>query len=327
MCPDEASPHRPPALEREAAEFVQRYTCPVVPRDEDPGPARQRVAPLLAGDGRHADVDEEWLALPGCEGGRVRVRILRPTCADGPLPVVLFLHGLGWMLTDATEHGLLLADLALGADAAVVVPEYDRVPEARYPVAVEQAYAVARWIADHGAEGGLDGQRIAVVGVSAGANLAAALTLLVKERGGVNLVHQVLLCPVMDAAMDTQSYRDFADGFFLGREAMRHFWDQYVPDPADRYRTTASPLRATDADLAGLPPALILTAEADVLRDEGENYAVRLRQAGVSVVSVRYHGTVHGFVLFDALRGSDTSRAARTQTVDTLHEALHPWSG
>ncbi|MFG2881167.1 alpha/beta hydrolase [Streptomyces sp. NPDC048297] len=327
MCPDEASPTWPPALEREAAEFVHRYTCPVVPRDADPEPARKWIAPLLPGHGQHADLDEEWLALPGYGDSRIRVRILRPAGAREPLPVVLFLHGLGWMLTDASEHDLLLADFALGADAAVVVPEYDRVPEARYPVAVEQAYTVARWVAEHGAEQRLDGERIAVVGAAAGANLAAALTLLAKERGGVRFVHQVLLCPVTDAAMDTPSYRDFGEGFFLGREAMRHFWDQYVPDPEDRRRATVSPLRATDADLAGLPRALIITAEADVLRDEGENYAARLRRAGVSVVSVRYHGTVHGFVLFDALRGTDTSRAARTQAMDTLHVALHPWPG
>ncbi|MDT0468146.1 alpha/beta hydrolase [Streptomyces gibsoniae] len=326
MRPDDALSPPTPVLERTVAAFADRYVCPSVPWGADPGPARAWVAPLLTGTGRHEDVSEEWLALPGGGGGhRIRVRILRPVGVDGPLPVVLFLHGLGWMLTDATEHEHLLADLALGAEAAVVVPEYDRAPEARYPVATEQVYAVARWITDRGADRRLDGDRIAVVGASAGANLAAALTLLAKERGGVRLVHQVLLCPVTDAAMDTDSYRDFAEGFFLGREAMRHFWDQYVPDPADRFRNTASPLRATDAELVGLPKALVVTAEADVLRDEGEGYAAKLRRAGVSVVSVRYHGTVHGFVLFDALRSSDASRAARTQTLDTLHEALHPW--
>ncbi|MGW1158663.1 alpha/beta hydrolase [Streptomyces sp. NPDC002519] len=322
---DDLSPQTP-VLEHTVAEFVQRHVCPSVPWGADPGPARAWAASLLTGDALPEDVSEEWLALPNCgDGQRIRVRIVRPVGLDRPLPVALFLHGLGWMLTDATEHGHLIADIALGAEAAVVVPEYDRAPEARYPVAVEQAYAVARWITDHGEERGLDGNRIAVVGASAGANLAAALTLLAKERGGVRLVQQVLLCPVTDAAMDTESYRDFAEGFFLGREAMRHFWHQYVPDPADRFRNTASPLRATDAELAGLPKALIVTAEADVLRDEGEGYAARLRRAGVSVVSVRYHGTVHGFLLFESLRGSDASRAARIQTMDTLHAALHPW--
>jgi acetyl esterase/lipase len=272
------------------------------------------------GDG---DVTEEWLALPGGHGRRIRVRILRPADGDEPLPVVLFLHGLGWMLTDATAHRRLVTDLVLGADAAVVIPEYDRPPDARYPVAVEQTYTVARWVSEHGAECRLDGSRIAVMGVSAGANLATALALLAKQRGGVRLLHQILVCPVTDAAMDTPSYRRFADGYFLSRDAMRTFWQQYVPDHRERSRITASPLRATAGDLEGLPPALIVTAEADVVRDEGEAYAAGLREAGVPVVSMRYHGTVHGFILFEALRAGDASRAARIQAMDTLHTALH----
>jgi acetyl esterase/lipase len=318
------SDQSPLVLERSVWEFVREHVCPV-PSGADPGPARAEVARLLGRKGVHDHVTEEWLSLPGPDRRRVTVRILRPVGADHPLPVVLFLHGLGWMLTDASAHSRLLTDLALGADAAVVVPEYDRPPEARYPTAVEQVYAAARWITEHGRDCRLDGDRIAVVGASAGANLAAALTLLVKERGGVGLVHQVLVCPVTDAGMDTPSYRDFGDGFFLGREAMRHFWQQYAPDPSDRLKITASPLRATDDELAGLPSALVVTAEADVLRDEGETYAARLRQAGVSVTSMRYNGTVHGFILFDALRGSDASKAARTQAMDTLHVALHAW--
>jgi acetyl esterase/lipase len=239
--------------------------------------------------------------------------------------VVLFLHGLGWMLTGAAAHGRLLSDLALGADAAVVIPEYTRAPEARYPVALEQVHAVALWIAEQGGACGLDGDRIAVVGASAGANLAAALTLLAKERGRVRPVQQILVCPVTDAGMNTPSYRDFGEGYFLGSLAMRRFWEQYAPDPADRVKSTASPLRATLAELADLPPALVITAEADVVRDEGECYAARLRAAGVPVASVRYHGTMHAFLLFDALRDSDAARAARIQTMDTLHTALHAW--
>lgn len=313
-------------LERTAREFVRHYVCPSVPSGSDPGPARAGIAHLLDRENRRSEhVSEEWLSLPAPGRTRTTVRILRPVGAEEPLPVVLFLHGLGWMLTDASAHGRLLTDLALGVDAAVVVPEYARSPEARYPVAVEQIYATARWIAEHGPDCRLDGERLAVLGISAGANLAAALTLLARERGGVGLVHQVLVCPVTDAGMDTRSYQDFGDGYFLGRQAMRHFWQQYVPRPADRLRSTASPLRATDDELAGLPSALIITAEADVLRDEGESFAARLRQVGVPVASMRYHGTVHGFVLFDALRGSDASKAARTQALDTLHAALHTW--
>jgi acetyl esterase/lipase len=316
----------PLVLERGAREFVRDHDCPRVPPGTDPGPARAAVARLL--DGRPPDehVTEEWLSLPGGPGRcRIPVRILRPAGAEGPLPVVLFAHGIGWTLTDAATPGRLPADLALGADAAVVVPEYTRAPEARYPEAVGQLHEVARWITRQGGQCGLDGARLAVAGVSSGGNLAAALTLLAKERGEVEFLHQVLLCPVTDAGLDTPSYRAFGEGHFLGGEAMRGFWRQYVPDPADRLRSTASPLRATDAELAGLPAALIVTAEADVVRDEGEAYAARLRAAGVPVTSLRYHGTVHGFVLFDALRGSDAATAARVQTMDTLHTALHSW--
>ncbi|MFE6224068.1 MULTISPECIES: alpha/beta hydrolase [unclassified Streptomyces] len=313
----------PPVLEPLARAFAEAHACPGVPGGAGPVPSGEAPAALLGEADTAPDVEEEWLALPGCDGDRIRVRILRPAGSDGLLPVVLYLHGLGWTHTTATAHQRLLEDLVLGADAAVVVPEYDRPPAARYPVAVEQCYTVARWIAEHGADWRLDGCRIAVAGVSAGANLAAALTLVAKERGGVSLVHQVLVCPVTDATGESPSYRHFAEGYFLGGAVMRSLWRSYVPDAARRREITASPLLATPDELRGLPPALVLTAEADVVRDEGEAYAAKLRAAGVSVVSVRYHGTIHGFVLFDALRDSDAGRAARTQAVDVLHVALH----
>ncbi|MEV7286285.1 alpha/beta hydrolase [Streptomyces sp. NPDC093252] len=314
----------PVVLEPAARRFAASHTCPAVPPGTDPEPARRALAPLLDRCGHDADIDEEWLVPPAPARPPLRVRVLRPVDSGGePLPVVLFLHGLGWLLSDADAHWGLLRDLVLGADAAVVVPDYDRPPGARHPVAVRQCHAVLRWLARDGARHGLDGTRIAVVGVSAGANLAAALTLLARRHGDRQPVHQILVCPVTDAALATPSAHRFADGPFLSRAAMRSYWDQYVPDPARRADPTAAPLRADPADLTGLPPALVLTAEADILRDEGETYAALLRAAGVPVVSVRYHGTVHGFVLFDALRRTPAARAARTQIMDTLYTALH----
>ncbi|MFJ7902997.1 alpha/beta hydrolase fold domain-containing protein [Streptomyces sp. NPDC096198] len=312
-----------PVLERQVRAFVEAYACPAA-EDGETAASRARMAALWNGDGRdEPDIEVEWLALPGDGGNRIRVRILRPADSREPLPVVLYLHGLGWMLTDAHAHRHLVADLVLGADAAVVVPEHEGPEDARHPGAVERAYTVARWIARHGAQCGLDGTRMAVVGASAGAQHAAALALVALERGGPPLCHQVLLCPVTDAAMDTPSYRQFGDGYFLGRAAMVRYWQQYAPDPRTRTLGTVSPLRAPAHRLRGLPPALVLTAEADVLRDEGEAYAARLREADVPVVSARYHGTIHGFVLFDLLRGTHASRAARIQATDTLHAALH----
>ncbi|WP_320784954.1 alpha/beta hydrolase [Streptomyces sp. CRN 30] len=312
-----------PVLDRRTRAFVEAHTWPLSPHT-DAAASRARMAAHWDGGGRdEPDVEEEWLALPGDGGSRVRVRILRPAGTDEPLPVVLYLHGVGWMLTDAHAHRRLVADLVLGADAAVVVPEYDLPEDARHPAAVERAHTVARWIARHGAGSRLDGSRIAVVGASAGAQVAAALTLVARERGGPRIRHQVLVCPVTDAAMDTPSHRRFADGYFLSRAAMRDYWQRYAPDPLTRAHGTVSPLRAPAHRLAGLPPALVLTAEADVLRDEGEAYAARLREADVPVVSIRYHGTIHGFVLFDPLRDTEASRAARIQVTDTLHTNLH----
>jgi acetyl esterase/lipase len=301
-----------PVLERQVREFAEEHACPRS-SNGDVAVSRARMAALWNGGGGRdePDVEEEWLALPGSDGSRIRVRILRPAGSDEALPVVLYLHGLGWMLTDAYAHRDLVTDLVLGADAAVVVPEYDVPKDARHPGAV------------HGAQCGLDGSRMAVVGVSAGAHHAAALTLVTPERGGPRFRHQVLVCPVTDAAMDTPSYGEFADGYFLGRDAMADYWQHYAPDPATRRHDTVSPLRAPTARLRGLPPALVLTAEADIVRDEGEAYAARMREADIPVVSVRYHGTIHGFVLFDFLRDTDASRAARIQMTDTLHAALH----
>ncbi|MGC0318358.1 alpha/beta hydrolase [Kitasatospora acidiphila] len=269
------------------------------------------------------DTTAEWFALPGGPTGPVRVQVVRPVGAAEPTPVVLFLHGIGWALGDAASYGRLLREFAVGADAAVVFVDYARAPLTRYPVAVEQCFAVAEWIHAHGHEIGLDGRRIAAVGDSAGANLVAALTVLARQRGGVHLVHQVLLCPVTDADFDTPSYRRFADGYLLRRDDMRRFWDAYLPDLPRRREATAAPLRATLEQLTGLPPALVVTAEADVLRDEGEAYAARLRAAGVPVVATRYQGVVHGFLLLDAACHTGTARAAFIQVVDTVHIALH----
>lgn len=273
------------------------------------------------------DVEEDCLALPGGRGQRHAIRILRPADSDAPLPVVLYVPGPALSPGDLPTQRRFERDLALGADAAVVIPEAPQPPGEHYPAAIERLHAVAAWIAAHGAEVGLEPRRMAVVGVSTGANLVAGLTLLAQRHGGPRLLHQVLVCPATDAAADSGSYQEFADDYFLGGSAMREFWSRYVPDPALRASSTASPLRATHDELADLPPALILTAEADVLRDEGEAYAAKLRAAGVAVVSLRYHGTIHGFVAFDALRASHASQAARSQVVDTLHVALHAWRG
>jgi acetyl esterase/lipase len=212
----------------------------------------------------------------------------------------------------------------VGANAAVVFPNYSLSPEAQYPTAIEESYAVATWVAQHGAEANLDPTRIAIAGDSVGGNMSAALTLLAKQRGDVSFVQQVLFYPVTDASFDTDSYHQFAEGYFLRRDAMQWFWDQYTIDTAQRAEITASPLRASIDELAGLPPALVITGEADVLRDEGEAYANKLRAAGVPVTAVRYQGIIHDFVMLNALRGTHAASAALAQAISTLSAALHP---
>ncbi|MFE7045919.1 alpha/beta hydrolase [Streptomyces atratus] len=322
---------RHPVLDHPTRAFVDRHTCPPSAHDPDLERARLDLAGLQGKDGPDPLDEEatstEWFALPGGPTGHVRVQVVRPADSVGEIPVVLFLHGLGWVLGDAGTHERLVRAFALGTDAAVVFVEYERAPEAQYPVAVEQCYAVAKWICERGGEIGLDGSRMAAVGDSAGGNLVAALTLLAKERGGVRLLQQVLLCPVTDAGFDTPSYREFANGYFLNRETMQWFWDQYLPDVRQRSQATASPLRASLEQLTGLPPALVVTSEADVVRDEGEAYAAKLRAAGVPVVSMRYHGTIHGFMVLDPLRDTDAARAALVQALDTVHVALHRLRG
>ncbi|MEO3767943.1 alpha/beta hydrolase [Streptomyces sp. B8F3] len=311
-----------PVLEPAAAAFAEATANPPYLFDLGPAEGRKTVDEVQSGEIEKPEAADEWVTVQGGPTGSVRARIVRPADAAGPLPVILYLHGAGWVFGNAHTHDRLVRELAVGAKAAVVFPEYDLSPEARYPVAIEQNYAVARWIVTDGAAHGLDPARIAVAGDSVGGNMSAALTLQAKERGDVPLVQQVLFYPVTDASFDTGSYRRFAEGYFLRRDAMRWFWDQYTTDEAQRAEITASPLRASVEQLTGLPPALVITAEADVLRDEGEAYANKLRQAGVPVTAARYQGVIHDFVMLDALRETQAADAAIAQAVAVLRGAF-----
>lgn len=309
-------------LEPQAAEFAAATADPPYLFDLGPVEGRKAVDEVQAGDVDGPMVSAEWLSVEGGPTGSVEVRLVTPADTTGPVPAIIYLHGAGWVFGNAHTHDRLVRELAAGTGAAVVFPEYDLSPEARYPTAIEQCYAVARWIVEHGADRGLDGTRIAVAGDSVGGNMAAALTLMAKERGDVPIVHQVLFYPVTDAAFDTASYQQFATGYFLRRDAMEWFWDQYTNSDGSRSEITASPLRATIEQLTDLPPALVITAEADVLRDEGEAYANKLRAAGVPVVATRYQGIIHDFVMLNALRSTHAAQAAIDQATATLRNAL-----
>lgn len=269
-----------------------------------------------------ADIEER--VLPVGPTGEVRVRIVRPAGAQGVLPVVMYFHGGGWVLGSAATHDRLVRELAVGTGAAVVFVDYDRAPEVQYPVPIEQAYAATAYVAEHGAEMNLDATRLAVAGDSVGGNMAAVVALLAKSAGGPRIVQQTLFYPVTDADFDNGSYREFAEGPWLTREAMKWFWDAYLPDEARRAEPTASPLRASLEQLAGLPPALVITDANDVLRDEGEAYAAKLGAAGVEVTQLRYLGTIHDFVMLNVLAETPAARAAIAQAVAHLKAALHP---
>ncbi|MGW3466866.1 alpha/beta hydrolase [Streptomyces olivaceoviridis] len=312
-----------PVLEPAAAEFVAATANPPYLADLGPVEGRKTVDEVQSGDIAKPAVDDEWITVEGGPTGSVRARIVKPAGAEGTLPVILYIHGAGWVFGNAHTHDRLVRELAVGANAAVVFPEYDLSPEVRYPVAIEQNYAVAQWVVKDGASKGLDASRLAVAGDSVGGNMAAALTLMAKERGDVSLVQQVLFYPVTDASFETGSYHQFAEGYFLRRDGMQWFWDQYTTDESERAQITASPLRATTEQLAGLPQALVITAEADVLRDEGEAYASKLRQAGVAVSAVRVEGVIHDFVMLNALRETHGAELAITLAARTLHAALH----
>jgi acetyl esterase len=308
-------------LEPAAQQVADAFSKPPFLWDMKPADARNVLIDAQSGTGGKPPVDEEWITIPS-PAGEARVRIIKPQGATGMLPVIVYMHGGGWVLGNAATHDRLVRELAVGARAALAFVEYPNSPEARYPVAIEQGYATAQWITRNGASKGLDASRMAVAGESVGGNMAAALALMAKERGDVTFTQQSMYYPVTDAAMNTASYEEFATGFYLSRHEMEWFWDAYTSNPAERAEITASPNKASTEQVTGLPPAYLCVDEADVLRDEGEAYAAKLRSAGVPVTTVRYDGTIHDFMLLNALSDTRATRAAIAQATSFLRAGL-----
>jgi acetyl esterase len=255
--------------------------------------------------------------------GSVRIHIVRPEGAVQPLPVVLYFHGGGWVIGDFETHEPLVRELAHQSQAAVAFVDFDRSPEAKYPTANEQAYAATKYLAEHGAEFSLDGGRLAVAGDSAGGNMATVVALMAKERGGPRILFQLLYYPVTDASMSQASYETYAEGFWLLTKTMAWLWEQYLPTGTNRQETTVAPLHASLDELRGLPPALVVVSENDILRDEGEAYARKLMRADVETACIRYNGTIHDFVMINALAKTPQSRAAVAAGAAALRHALH----
>jgi acetyl esterase/lipase len=308
-------------LEAAAQEFADATSKPPFLYELGPDGARKVLDDVQAAPVTKPKVADKWITVPA-EVGDVRVRILKPIDAGGTLPTILYMHGGGWILGNAGTHDRLVRELAVGAEAAVVFVEYIRSPEAHYPVAIEQGYATAQWISQHSSAEGLDATRLAVAGDSVGGNMTAALAILAKQRGDVTFVHQSMYYPVTDAGQDTDSYHEFADGPFLTAKNMAWFWDTYLPDAAMRTEITASPLRASIDQLAGLPEAFVIVDENDVLRDEGEAYARKLVEAGVRTTSVRYNDIHHDFMMLNPLRPTAAATGAIEQAIHVLRKAF-----
>ena len=312
----------PIVLEPAAQKVADAFSKPPLIYEKSPAEARKILEDAQAGvPVTKPAVDEEWITLPS-PAGEVRVRIIKPRGATGLLPVIVYMHGGGWILGNAGTHDRLVRELAVGAGAALAFVEYPNAPEAQYPTQIEQGYATAQWITRNGASKGLDASRMAVAGESVGGNMTAALALMAKQRGDVTFVQQSMYYPVTDAAMNTASYEQFATGYYLSRKEMEWFWDAYAPDPRQRAEITASPNKAAAEQVIGLPPTFLCVDEADVLRDEGEAYAAKLRSAGVPVTTVRYDGTIHDFMLLNALSDTEAARAAIGQATAFLRAGL-----
>ena len=256
------------------------------------------------------------------DGEKVRIHIVKPVGAKTNSPVFIYIHGGGWVLGDYPTHRRLVRDLVVESGAVAVFPDYTPSPEAQYPVAINQIYAATKWVSEHGNEIGVDGTNLAVVGNSVGGNMTASVVLMAKEKKGPAIKLQVMLWPVTDANFETGSYKELGEGRFLTRNMMIWFWDNYLPSKTARKEIYASPLQASLEQLKGLPPALIQTAENDVLRDEGEAYARKLNEAGVPVTLTRYGGLIHDYGLLNPLAKIPAVKTALLQASATIKKVL-----
>lgn len=299
-------------LEQTTDKFIQALNAKGAPPlyTLTPEQARKVLEDVQADNGKKLDVKIEDLTIPVGPKGSLGIRIIRPPQSTGPLPIIMFYHGAGWILGSNNTHDNLARALAVGSNAAVVFVDYSLAPEAQFPTQINEAYAATKYFAEQGQKHNLDTSRFVVVGDSVGGNMAIAVTLLAKERGGPRIDFQLLFYPVTSATFNTPSYQKYAEGPWLTKKAMEWFFKAYAPNVAERSNILISPVNATLEQLKGLPPALVITDENDVLRDEGEDYAHKLMQAGVYVTAVRFLGTIHDFVMLNALKDTPAAKGA-----------------
>ncbi len=258
------------------------------------------------------------------DGRTVKLYVMKPQQVSGNPGVLLFIHGGVWIVGNFQNHQRLLRDLVVSSGLVGVFVEYTPLPEAKFPTQLEESYAALKWVAKHAGEFGADGSRIAIAGNSVGGNMTAALTLMAKDRNGPPISYQILFIPATDASVYTESYHAYGTDRFLARSFMEYGWNLYVPDAKTRDNPYVSPLRASPEQLRNLPPALVITAENDPLSDEGEAYPRKMKDAGENVAAVRYNGTIHDFVLLNALRHVPSAEAALDQAAEGLREHMKP---
>jgi acetyl esterase/lipase len=256
------------------------------------------------------------------DGYTVKLNIVRPEGVKEKLPVFIFIHGGGWVLGDYPTHKRMVRDLVVLTGYASVFINYTRTPDAQYPRAINEIYAATKWVAEHGDEINVDGKNMAVVGNSVGGNMTAVTSLMAKDKNGPKIKLQIMMWPIVDANFETASYKEFGEQRYLTVSTMKWMYDMYIPDPEKRKDIYASPLQATVEQLKGLPPALIVVDENDILRDEGEAYGRKLDEAGVKVTIVRYDGMIHDFGLLNALADLPATQSLFIQAAAELKKYL-----
>lgn len=311
-------PVNSPTLELATQQFLDSLTADTAYNVQPPADAAVAFRRLQALPVGRPGAQIQDLTFPVGPTRSVPIRIVRPNDTGEALPVVLYCHGGGWFCGDVNTHDRLIREIAVGAGAAVVFVSYDLLPNAQFPVQFEQVYASLQHVADHADELNLDATRLAVMGDGAGGALAAAVTLAVRERRGPKIELQVLMCPVLGAHCNTESYELFADSPWLARVTMQQVWSAYLPAPHLREDVFASPSCASIEQLTNLPETLVVVAECDVMRDEGEHYARKLSDAGNRVTSVRYNGTIHDFTVLNPLADTPAARGAMALIIASL---------
>ena len=314
-----------PILMKKVAEFVKGVEAgggkPLY--ELTPEEARQVLLGAQSTDVERPDVGIQRLEMPLKRGRKMPVLIMRPKDIDDALPVIFYIHGGGWVMGDDVTHDRLIRGLSDGVPAAVVFPIYQQSPEAQFPQTTDDLFEVLEYVVKNADKYNLAAEDLVVAGDSVGGNMAAVMTLMAKAKGfSPNILFQLLFYPVTNADFDNQSYKDFADGPWLTKKAMEWFWDAYAPREEDRKNILACPLLATKQQLEGVPPALVITDENDVLRDEGEAYARKLDEAGVETTSVRFNGTIHDFVMLNGLSETAPTRAAVSLAIAKLQEVF-----